>query len=89
MGSNHPRHLRWGRYAYAPVRMLPRNKICKKVDAMNHVRGFLMLLAAGFAVWRGWKIHTGMYAWMAYGLAAAALALAVWHLTRKPEARRM
>jgi uncharacterized membrane protein len=55
---------------------------------MNHVRGFVMLLAAGFAVWRGWKIHTGTYAWMAYGLAVLALALAIWHLTRKPDAPR-
>ena len=55
---------------------------------MNHVRGFVMLLAAGFAVWKGWKIHSGPHAWMAYGLAAAALALAVWHLTRKTEGLR-
>jgi len=50
---------------------------------MNHVRGFVMLLAAGFAVWKGWKIHTGTYAWMAYGLAVLALAMAIWHLTRR------
>jgi choline-glycine betaine transporter len=49
---------------------------------MNHVRGYVMLLAAGFAVWKGWMIHSGPHAWMAYGLAAAALALAAWHLTR-------
>jgi uncharacterized membrane protein len=55
---------------------------------MNHVRGVLMLVAAGVAVWRGWKIHTGTYAWLAYGLAALAVALAVWHLTRKADAHR-
>ncbi len=48
-----------------------------------------MLLAAGFALWKGWKIHTGSHAWMAYGLAAAALALAVWHLTRPADGRRV
>jgi hypothetical protein len=58
-------------------------RLSGKVDAMNHVRGFVMLLAAGFAVWKGWKIHSGPHAWMAYGLAVAALALAVWHLTRR------
>ena len=47
-----------------------------------------MLLATCFAVWRGWKIHTGPYAWMAYGLAALALTLAAWHLMRKPDAPR-
>jgi hypothetical protein len=55
---------------------------------MNHVRGVLMLLAAGFAFWRGWHLHTGTYAWMAYGLGVAALALAVWHFMRKPDVRR-
>jgi hypothetical protein len=56
---------------------------------MNHVRGMLMLVAAGVAIWKGWKIHTGTYAWMAHGLAAVALGLAIWHLTRKPDAPRM
>ena len=52
---------------------------------MNHVRGFLMLLAAGFAFWKGWQIHHGSHAWMAYGLGAAALGLAV---ASDPEGRR-
>jgi hypothetical protein len=56
---------------------------------MNHVRGILMLVAAAVAVWRGWKIHTGTHAWMAYGLAGLALGLAVWHLTRRTDARRV
>jgi hypothetical protein len=47
-----------------------------------------MLVAATFATWRGWKIHSGMHAWTAYGLAALALGLAIWHLTRKPDERR-
>lgn len=55
---------------------------------MNHVRGVLMLVAAGIAAWRGWKIHTGSHAWLGYGLAVVALGLAVWHLTRPSDARR-
>jgi heme exporter protein D len=55
---------------------------------MNPVRGVLMLLAAVFAAWRGWEIHHGKYAWMAYALSVAALGLAVWHLTRKSDVRR-
>jgi hypothetical protein len=47
-----------------------------------------MLLAAGFAFWKGWQIHNGAHAWMAYALGGAALGLAVWHLTRKADARR-
>ncbi len=58
------------------------------VEDMNPLRGVLMLVAAGFAFWRGWKIHSGAHAWMGYALGVLALALAVWHLTRKPEARR-
>ncbi len=47
-----------------------------------------MLVAAGIAIWRGWTIHTGLYAWGAYGLGVLALGLALWHLTRKAEPRR-
>ncbi len=53
---------------------------------MEHVRGVMMLLAAGVAFWKGWELHRGRSAMVAYGLGALALALAVWHLTR--EARR-
>ncbi len=42
-----------------------------------------MLLAAAVAGWRGWQIHQGERAAMAYGLAVLALALGVWHLRRK------
>lgn len=47
-----------------------------------------MLVAAGIAFYRGWKIHTGDYALMAYVLGALALGLAVWHLTRPAPQRR-
>jgi hypothetical protein len=43
-----------------------------------------MLAAAAFAYYRGWQIHTGRMAWLAYGLGTMALALAVWHLMRQP-----
>jgi hypothetical protein len=48
-----------------------------------------MLLAAAVALWRGWHIHTGRLALVAYALAALALALAIWHFTRKPPPRRL
>ncbi|MGA2339850.1 MAG: hypothetical protein ABSF75_08120 [Terracidiphilus sp.] len=50
---------------------------------MNPIRGIVMILAAGIAVWKGWQIHHGETAVLAYGLGAMALALGVWHLTRK------
>jgi len=56
---------------------------------MNHFRGMLMLVAAGVAFYRGWKIHTGEYAVMAYVLGALAVGLAVWHLTRSAPQRRV
>lgn len=47
-----------------------------------------MLLAAAVAFWKGWQIHRGETAVLAYGLGALALALGVWHLTRKAPANR-
>lgn len=48
-----------------------------------------MLVAAGVAFWRGWKLHTGHEALVAYGLGALAVGLAIWHLTRKPDLPRV
>ena len=53
---------------------------------MNHPRGFVMLLAAAFAFYRGWRIHTGHTAVLAYILGTLALAMAVWHFTRPADA---
>lgn len=49
---------------------------------MNQFRGVLMLVAAAFALYRGWKFRAGHNALFAYGLGILALALAIWHLTR-------
>jgi len=50
---------------------------------VNPIRGVVMLVAAALAIWKGWQIHLGETAVLAYGLGAMALALGVWHLTRK------
>ena len=47
-----------------------------------------MLVAAGVALYKGWKIHTGTQAWLACGLGVAALGLAIWHLTRPADGRQ-
>ena len=54
-----------------------------KDAGVNRIRGIVMLLAAAVAVWKGWQIHRGEMAVLAYGLGALALAVGVWHLTRK------
>ena len=56
---------------------------------MNHARGFLMLASSGVAFWRGWRIHAaGHNAWLAIALGVLALAMAIWHMTRKTEPSR-
>lgn len=47
-----------------------------------------MLLAAAVAIWKGSSLHSGRMALLAYALATLALALAVWHFTRKPPSPR-
>jgi|GEM_PF-1123368 len=50
---------------------------------MNRMRGIIMLIAAGIAFYRGWKIHSGPHAMLGYALGALALSMAAWHMTRK------
>ena len=50
---------------------------------MNPVRGVVMVVAGAVAIWKGWEIHRGETAVLAYGLGAMALLLGVWHLTRE------
>jgi len=50
---------------------------------MNRLRGIVMVLAAAVAAWKGWQLHHGERALIAYGLAALALALGAWHLWRR------
>jgi len=49
---------------------------------MNRIRGIVMLLAAALAFWKGWQLHRGETAVLAYGLGALALIVGIWHLTR-------
>jgi hypothetical protein len=55
----------------------------RKDARVNRIRGIVMLIAAALAIWKGWEIHRGEMAVLAYGLGALALAMGVWHLTRK------
>jgi hypothetical protein len=55
----------------------------RKDVRVNPVRGIVMIVAAAIAFWKGWQIHRGETAVLAYGLGAMALALGVWHLMRE------
>jgi len=59
--------------------------VSEKDRAMNLFRGILMLALGAFALYRGWTIHTGQNAWLAYGLGVLALGLGIWRLTRRPD----
>jgi len=48
-----------------------------------------MLIAAVIAFYRGWQIHSGHYAWLAYGLGVVALGLAIWHFVLSSRNRRV
>jgi len=52
---------------------------------VNRLRSIVLVLAAVLAIWKGWQIHHGERALIAFGLGALALALAVWLMTRKAE----
>ena len=51
---------------------------------MNAFRAAMMFAVGMFAIYRGWVIHTGQSAWLAYGLGLIAIALGVWRLLRNP-----
>jgi uncharacterized membrane protein HdeD (DUF308 family) len=55
-----------------------------KKKKMNQIRGIVMLVLGSFALYQGWKIHTGNQALWAYALGVVAIAVGIWRLTRKP-----
>ncbi len=54
---------------------------------MNQVRGIILIVLGGWAVFQGWRIHTGQRAWLAYGIGLLAVAVGLWRLLRKPPQR--
>ena len=61
----------------------------KGIEGMNRVRGVLMLVASVYAFYKGWRIHTGSTALLGYGLGVMAFGLAIFHLTRAADQRRL
>lgn len=56
---------------------------------MTRIRGIVMLLAGCFALYEAWRVLSGHRALLAFGLGIVAIALGVWHLTRKTPRRTM
>jgi len=54
---------------------------------MNRVRGVVMLIAGCFALYEAWRVHNGQRAGLALALGLLAIALGMWHLTRKDPKR--
>jgi hypothetical protein len=52
---------------------------------MTHLRGIMLLAAGFFALYEGWRIHTGRQALWAYGLGVLAVAVGLWRLFRDPD----
>ena len=48
-----------------------------------------MVVLACVAFWRGYELRTSHMAFTAFGLGVLALALGIWHLTRKPAPPRV
>jgi uncharacterized membrane protein YqjE len=61
----------------------------REAMSMNRARGIVLLAAAALALWKGWMIHRGQMAVVAYLLGVLALALSIWHLTRRAPAKRI
>jgi hypothetical protein len=58
-----------------------------KGTAMNRLRGVVMLIAGCFALYEAWRALSGQRAGVALALGVLAVALGVWHLTRRDPKR--
>ena len=52
---------------------------------MSAIRGIILFGLGVFALYKGWTIHTGQRAWLAYGLGLIAAGLGVWRLLRRED----
>jgi hypothetical protein len=49
---------------------------------LGPMRGVILVLFGVLALYRGFTLHGGAHAWIAYGLGVAALGLGAWHIVR-------
>ncbi len=50
---------------------------------MSKMRGIILIVLGVLALYRGWTLHSGQGALIAYALGALSLAIGVWRVTRK------
>ena len=54
---------------------------------MAQIRGIFLLVFGGYALYEGWKIHTGQQALFAYGLGVLSIGVGLWRVLRKEPKR--
>jgi hypothetical protein len=50
---------------------------------MGQIRGVVLIIFGVLALYRGWTLHTGRTALLAYALGVVSLGIGAWRVTRK------
>jgi hypothetical protein len=53
---------------------------------MDAFRGVVLIVFGVLALYRGWTLHAGRTALLAYALGVVSLAIGAWRVTHKPPA---
>ena len=56
---------------------------------MGPIRGVILIIFGVLALYRGWTLHQGAPALLAYALGALSLAIGGWRVTRSTARRRL
>jgi hypothetical protein len=52
---------------------------------MGPLRGVILIVFGLLALYRGWTLHTGRTALLAYALGVISLAIGAWRIAHKPQ----
>jgi hypothetical protein len=56
---------------------------------MGPMRGVILIIFGILALYRGWTLHAGASALLAYALGAVSLAIGGWRVTRRTARRQL
>jgi hypothetical protein len=56
---------------------------------MGPMRGVILIIFGILAVYRGWTLHAGLQALLAYALGVVSLAIGGWRVSRRTARRRL